>query len=65
MTKCLKFQEFKKKYEESCRYIISALKIFEDIPEGWTQLLSNVIELNKDELIINFNWLIQIRIYGI
>ena len=43
------------KYEESCRYIISALKIFEDIPEGWTQLLSNVIELNKDELICEIN----------
>ena len=43
------------KYEESCRCIISALKIFEDIPEGWTQLLSNVIELNKDELICEIN----------
>ena len=45
----------KGKYEESCRYIISALKIFEDIPEGWTQLLSNIIELNKDELICEIN----------
>ena len=43
------------KYEESCRYIISALKIFDDIPEGWNHLLSNVIELNNDELICEIN----------
>ena len=43
------------KYEESCRYIILALKIFDDIPEGWNHLLSNVIELNNDELICEIN----------
>ena len=43
------------KYEESCRYIISALKIFEDIPEGWNHLLTNVIELNDEELICEIN----------
>ena len=43
------------KYEESCRYIIFALKIFDDIPEGWNHLLSNVIELNNDELICEIN----------
>ena len=43
------------KYEESCRYIILALKIFDDIPEAWNHLLSNVIELNNDELICEIN----------
>ena len=43
------------KYEESCRYLISALKIFEDIPEGWNHLLTNVIELNDEELICEIN----------
>ena len=43
------------KIKESCKNIISALKIFEDIPEGWNKLLSNVIELDKDELICEIN----------
>ena len=45
----------KGKYKESCKYIISALKIYEDIPEGWNYLLSNVIELDDDELICDIN----------
>ena len=43
------------KYKESCKYIISALKIFEDIPEGWNNILSNVIELDEDDLICAIN----------
>ena len=43
------------KIKESCRYILSALKIFEDIPEGWNLLLSNVIELDEEELICEIN----------
>ena len=43
------------KIKESCHYIISALKIFEDIPEAWNLLLSNVIELDEEELICEIN----------
>ena len=43
------------KIKESCRYILSALKIFEDISEGWNLLLSNVIELDEEELICEIN----------
>ena len=43
------------KYKESCKYIISALKIFEDIPEGWNNILSNAIELDEDDLICAIN----------
>ena len=43
------------KIKESCKYIISALKIFDDIPEGWNLLLSNIIELDEDDLICEIN----------
>ena len=43
------------KIKESCHYIISALKIFEDIPDAWNLLLSNVIELDEEELICEIN----------
>ena len=43
------------KIKESCQYIISALKIFVDIPEAWNLLLSNVIELDEEELICEIN----------
>ena len=45
----------KGEYKESCKYLISALKIFDDIPEGWNYLLSNIIELNEDDLIFEIN----------
>ena len=43
------------KIKESCSYIISALKIFNDIPEAWNLLLSNVIELDEEDLIYEIN----------
>lgn len=43
------------KIMESCEWIIKGLKIYEDIPQGWNQLLSNVIELDLDELICEIN----------
>ena len=43
------------KIKESCNYIISALKIFNDIPEAWNLLLSNVIELDEEDLIYEIN----------
>ena len=45
----------KGEYKESSKYLISALKIFDDIPEGWNYLLSNIIELNQDDLIYDIN----------
>ena len=39
------------KIKECCGYIISALKIFDDIPEAWNLLLSNVIDLDEEEII--------------
>ena len=45
----------KGEYKESSKYLISALKIFDDIPEGWNYLLSNIIELNEDDLICEIN----------
>ena len=43
------------KIKESCGYIISALKIFDDIPEAWNLLLSNVIDLDEEEIICEIN----------
>ena len=43
------------KIKECCGYIISALKIFDDIPEAWNLLLSNVIELDEEDLIYEIN----------
>ena len=43
------------KIKESCGYIISALKIFDDIPEAWNILLSNVIDLDEEEIICEIN----------
>jgi len=43
------------KIRESCGYIISALKIFDDIPEAWNLLLSNVIDLDEEEIICEIN----------
>ena len=43
------------KIKESCNYIISALKIFNDISEAWNLLLSNVIELDEEDLIYEIN----------
>ena len=43
------------KIKESCKFIISALKIFNDIPEAWNLLLSNVIELDEEDLIYEIN----------
>ena len=45
----------KGEYEESSKYLISALKIYEDIPECWNHLLTNIIELDKDEFICEIN----------
>ena len=42
-------------YKESCRYLIDGLKIYDDIPDAWNHLLSNVIELNEDDLIYDIN----------
>ena len=35
--------------------LISALKIYDDIPDAWNYLLSNVIELNEEDLIFDIN----------
>ena len=43
------------KIKECCGYIISALKIFDDIPEAWNLLLSNVIDLDEEEIICEIN----------
>ena len=45
----------KGEYKESSKYLISALKIYEDIPECWNYLLTNIIELNEDDLIYDIN----------
>ena len=45
----------KGEYKESCRYLIDGLKIFDDIPEAWNYLLSNVIELDEEDLIYDIN----------
>ena len=45
----------KGEYIESCKYLISALKIYDDIPECWNYLLSNIIELNEEDLIYDLN----------
>ena len=45
----------KGEYEESSKYLISALKIYEDIPECWNHLLTNIIELDKDDFICEIN----------
>ena len=45
----------KGEFKESSKYIINALKIFNDIPEGWNYLLSNIIELNEEDLIYDIN----------
>ena len=45
----------KGEYIESCKYLISALKIYDDIPECWNYLLSNIIELNEEDLIYDIN----------
>ena len=45
----------KGEFKESSKYLILALKIFDDIPEGWNYLLSNIIELNEDDLICEIN----------
>ena len=45
----------KGQYKESCKFLISALKIYDDIPDAWNYLLSNVIELNEEDLIYDIN----------
>jgi tetratricopeptide (TPR) repeat protein len=45
----------KGQYKESCKFLISALKIYDDIPDAWNYLLSNVIELNEEDLIFDIN----------
>ena len=45
----------KGQYKESCKFLISALKIYDDIPDAWNYLLSNVIELNQEDLIYDIN----------
>ena len=45
----------KGEYKDSCRYLIDGLKIFDDIPEAWNYLLSNVIELDEEDLIYDIN----------
>ena len=45
----------KGQYKESCKFLISALKIYNDIPDAWNYLLSNVIELNEEDLIYDIN----------
>ena len=45
----------KGEYEESSKYLITALKIYEDIPECWNHLLTNIIELDKDDFICEIN----------
>jgi len=45
----------KGQYKESCKHLISALKIYDDIPDAWNYLLSNVIELNEEDLIYDIN----------
>ena len=45
----------KGQYKESCKLLISALKIYDDIPDAWNYLLSNVIELNEEDLISDIN----------
>ena len=45
----------KGQYKESCKHLISALKIYDDIPDAWNYLLSNIIELNEEDLIYDIN----------
>ena len=45
----------KGEYKESCKYLINSLKIFDDIPDAWNYLLSNIIELNEEDLIYDLN----------
>ena len=45
----------KGQYKESCKFLISALKLYDDIPDAWNYLLSNVIELNEEDLIYDIN----------
>ena len=45
----------KGQYKESFKFLISALKIYDDIPDAWNYLLSNVIELNEEDLIYDIN----------
>ena len=45
----------KGEYYESCKTLIAALKIYDDIPEAWNYLMSNVIEMEKEDFIYFIN----------